>query len=329
MDLARLRRNQRMVVYGCAGSGKTMLAVEHAKRLAKIGREVLFVCFNKGLAEHLKATEKDSGVHFSTFHGLCARLAGQAKIKLPHFGKDDEPPPEYFSDTLPDALLEAVAELGPQYDALLVDEAQDLHDAWYEALTCALRDDAKASIWLFMDDNQRIYEGGFRAPPDFFATELDVNCRNTQEIHSKVSELYAGEIETRVLGPAGRPIELHQTDDQAEMVAGVLERLCGREEVPTQDVVVLSAHGWEHSAIAHKPLGRFRLTTKARQPSPQVRFSSIRGFKGLESPVVILCELEDLDEATRQQQLYVGMSRAKNHCVVVVPKAPGRNQQSS
>ena len=33
-------------VYGCAGSGKTMLAVEHAKRLAADGQDVLFVCFN-------------------------------------------------------------------------------------------------------------------------------------------------------------------------------------------------------------------------------------------------------------------------------------------
>jgi superfamily I DNA/RNA helicase len=52
-----------------------------------------------------------------------------------------------------------------------------------------------------------------------------------------------------------------------------------------------------------------------------VFFSSIRGFKGLESPVVVLCELGDLDEESRDNQLYVGMSRARNHCVIVAPKA--------
>ena len=56
-----------------------------------------------------------------------------------------------------------------------------------------------------------------------------------------------------------------------------------------------------------KPLGDF------------IRFASIRGFKGLESPVVVLCELEDLDDETIDQQLYVGFSRARNHCVVVAP----------
>ena len=50
-----------------------------------------------------------------------------------------------------------------------------------------------------------------------------------------------------------------------------------------------------------------------------VYFSSIKGFKGLESPVV-LSELEDLDQATQDKQLYVGLSRAVNHCVVVAPR---------
>ena len=60
-----------------------------------------------------------------------------------------------------------------------------------------------------------------------------------------------------------------------------------------------------------KPLGKY------------IRFGSIRGFKGLESPVVILCELEDIDGETIDQQLYVGFSRARNHCIVVAPKPPG------
>jgi len=56
-------------------------------------------------------------------------------------------------------------------------------------------------------------------------------------------------------------------------------------------------------------------------PYKHVFFSSIRAFKGLESPVVILCELEDIDDMTQNQQLYVAISRARNHCVVVLPPA--------
>ena len=42
-------RDRRMVVTGCAGSGKTMLAVERARQLAGAGRKVLVVCFNRAL----------------------------------------------------------------------------------------------------------------------------------------------------------------------------------------------------------------------------------------------------------------------------------------
>jgi superfamily I DNA/RNA helicase len=105
------------------------------------------------------------------------------------------------------------------------------------------------------------------------------------------------------------------------MVAAKLERLCGKEEILPQDVVVLSSHGWDNSTVAKDLPGRYRLVKEAGKVGDFVQFSSIRGFKGLDSPVVILCELEDLDDQTIDQQLYVGFSRAKEHCVVVAPAA--------
>jgi superfamily I DNA/RNA helicase len=103
-------------------------------------------------------------------------------------------------------------------------------------------------------------------------------------------------------------------------VADVLDRLLGPDDVAPTDVVVLSSHGREKSAVA-AALGTRLLPEKPAKRDRGVRFSSIRAFKGLESPVVVLCELEDLDAATLNQQLYVGMSRARNHCVVVAPPA--------
>ena len=104
----------------------------------------------------------------------------------------------------------------------------------------------------------------------------------------------------------------------------MLERLCGREEILTQDVVVLSSHGTANSPIySHGLPGRFGLTEARPTRGGRVLFSSIRGFKGLESSVVVLCELEGLPGETLDQQLYVGLSRGKTHCVVVAPpRAP-------
>jgi hypothetical protein len=43
------------------------------------------------------------------------------------------------------------------------------------------------------------------------------------------------------------------------------------------------------------------------------------------SALVFLCELEDLDGGSEDDQLYVGMSRARNHCVIVAPRARSRS----
>jgi hypothetical protein len=320
MLLNRYGRDLRMVVTGCAGSGKTMLAVEQAKRLAAKGERVLFVCFNKGLRDHLRRKEEKSGVEFWNFHALCVRLANLAKIELPSYPKD-QAPQEYWSEELPLAMIEAIDELGPQYDSLFVDEAQDLENDWLEALMTTLEDPEKAHVWLFMDDNQRVYEAKLDVPPEFRPFDLTVNCRNTQAIAREVHKKYKGEVESEMLGPPGRDVDFYETDDGPATVAALVQSMCGKHEVPPQDVVVLSAHGFEKSAVREVDAGGYEFVREPRTLGNYVQLSSIRAFKGLEAPAVILCELEDLDPETMDQQLYVGISRAKNHCAIVAPAA--------
>jgi hypothetical protein len=317
--LRQMRRNHRMVFIGCAGSGKTMLAIAHARRLASEGFRVLFTCFNRQLREDLETRYGTEGLDIRNVHSLALQLSRKAKLDLPKTDWD-ELGPEFWNEEMADKLVEACALLDVQYDALLIDEAQDLDNRWLDSLTCLLSDPQKSPVWLFMDDNQNVYGSTLEVPDEYMSFELSVNCRNTRSIHREVMKKYIGSVEPDVQGPEGRAPELIHTRDQAEAVAGVLERLCGAEEIPTQDVVVLSSHGTTNSRIYNDGIpGRFPLTDKRPTPTGKVYFSSIRGFKGLEASVVVLCELEDVEEETMDQQLYVGFSRAKTHCVVVVP----------
>ena len=296
-----------------------MLAVEHARRLAGQGKRVLFVCFNKRLKEHLRAHDRCDGVTYQNFHGLCVSLAKRAKVALPSY-PENETPPEFWDVTLPEALVEAAAELDESWDAIIVDEAQDLKAPWFAALTSVLADPAADPIWLFKDDNQNVYGTGFDVPAEFRPFELTVNCRNTRKIHEVVVHKYRGSVVPDSGGPLGIDPELIHTDDDITAVGQVLDRLTGPDDIPAQDIVVLSSHGEKKSRVLREVTGRCRLSLDPKGPN-EVRFSSIRGFKGLEARVVVLCELGDLDEETMDAQLYVGLSRARTHAVVVAPPA--------
>lgn len=319
--LNRFARDRRMVITGCAGSGKTMLAIEQAKRLAAKGERVLFICFNRQLRDHLRKKEARSGLNFSTFHGLCTALSAKAGVELPNYPVG-EAPQSFFNEDMPLALEEAIEELGPQYDALFVDEAQDLDNAWLDSLMATLEDPDDALVWLFMDDNQRVYEQKLDVPKEFRPFDLTVNCRNTQAIHRQVIKMYKGEVVPEATGPEGREVELHHTDDQPRLVADLVKRLVEEDEVVPQDVVVLSGHGFDNSEVVRNGAGKYEFVKESKPLGNYVRASSIRGFKGLESPVVILCELENTWGDSYTQQIYTGMSRARNHCVLVAPPLP-------
>ncbi|NJO84477.1 MAG: ATP-binding domain-containing protein [Blastochloris sp.] len=65
-------------------------------------------------------------------------------------------------------------------------------------------------------------------------------------------------------------------------------------------------------------LGQFRLTWNMNSSDKRtVRVSTIHAFKGLESPVIILTELDAVYKDTLDQLLYIGISRARNHLVII------------
>ena len=125
-------------------------------------------------------------------------------------------------------------------------------------------------------------------------------------------------------GPPGRaPSSCSPTDEPAAPSPSVLERaLRQRGDPPAGRRRPLSATAarTRRSTATTRAAGSY--TDKRGRKGNNVYFSSIRGFKGLESPVVILCELDDLDDESRDNQLYVGISRARNHCVIVAPPRP-------
>ena len=159
MLLNTLRHQRRAEIVGGAGTGKTMLAAEKARRLAREGFRTLLVCFNSPLARMLTEETADVArttglLDVSTFHQVCEDLASDAGT-LP--AKPDPVPPSWFSHSLPRALDAALEELGPRYHAIVIDEGQDFEADWLLSLEALLFEPKEDVLYVFHDPAQAIY----------------------------------------------------------------------------------------------------------------------------------------------------------------------------
>lgn len=78
--LRQLRKRKEAIIEGGAGTGKTVLALDHAQTLANQGLKVLFLCYNEKLGEFLKV--KSHGIenlHSMNFHQFCNWRIQQVK----------------------------------------------------------------------------------------------------------------------------------------------------------------------------------------------------------------------------------------------------------
>lgn len=317
--LRGLRNRRRALIAGCAGSGKTVLAVEKARTLAEDGSAVLFTCFNRNLAKDVRARLDGTGVEVAHFHDLCYRLGREAGADLP----DQEVagmPDSYFAQQLPAALELAASRQGPRYDAIVVDEGQDFEDMWWVPLTDMLRDARRGILYIFFDDRQDLYKRARAWPIDDEPFELTVNCRSTQAIHRHLQKTLPGTLdEIECLGPPGRPVEQIQLEagaDESNELRKVLHRLINDEAVRTSNIVVLTPRNQTKSQWKDGfGLANIRLRWTVEPSDGEVQVCTIHSFKGLDRPVVILTELEHLYRGREQELLYVARSRAMNHLV--------------
>jgi hypothetical protein len=312
-----LGRHRRVAISGCAGSGKTTLAVEKGRRLAKQGFHVLLTCYNANLAEFLDSDETlPRQLEVVNFHKLAHNLA--LKAGLTYTGPRDD---HYFDDVLPDLMMKAIDRLNTQYDAIIVDEGQDLRNNWWVPLQYLLHDPDQGILYVFFDDNQNIYRAAQNVPMRLAPFSLTRNCRNTQHIHQVVMQFYKSDQVPTVQGPPGRPVEIHTYRDLGELkrtLGHALHQLVAVQRVPTEDIVVLTPKKRERSDLWRlDSIGNFRLTDQWTSADGEVFCSTVHAFKGLESPVVILAEIESYATQDLETILYVGCSRACHHLIVL------------
>ncbi|WP_344327698.1 nuclease-related domain-containing DEAD/DEAH box helicase [Aeromicrobium halocynthiae] len=302
----------RVEVRGGAGSGKTWLAVEQARRLSRAGKRVALICYSRGLSQWMQRRVSTFGpderpAYVGTFHGI-GRAWGAPD------GSDDDS--RFWEVELPELMLELASDqpLENLYDAIVIDEAQDFADLWWPVVMEALKyeDDA---LYVFSDEGQRVFSRFGGPPAGLVPLVLDKNLRNTRQISSAFSSM----------APNRMRVSEHDGPDVRFVPCSYDAALDHADDV----VESLLEEGWQPSDLALIATGSRHPEQKARQEDgweaywdsfwdrDQVFYGSVLGFKGLERPAVVLALNEKPGMNRAVERLYTGLSRARDLLVVV------------
>lgn len=215
--------HERAVIEGVAGSGKTLLALAQTQRFADVGRETLFVCYNKALAQWVRDALPE---HYSErvtvrhFHSLCAEWCRKAGIAFPAKSGSDTWP--FWRVEAAELLVNAVEAGADKFDAVVVDEGQDFEDLWWYALTQLQRDQDSGPFYVFYDPAQNLFVDDGCLPDLGRPFQLPTNCRNTKRIAELCGDIRHVRIPTRDDAPEGSACEVRTAASPAEQ-----RRLCG------------------------------------------------------------------------------------------------------
>ena len=357
-----LGQHGQLGIPGHAGTGKTVLAMEMASRLAQSGNRTLFVCANQPLADHLNdqlgaaALPATSTFTVQSVHDLAIAVAtkrgtGSRRDEVKNLSVSKERDQERLGAILAENLR-ALSNRGEPfvYDALLVDEAQDLNEPIWKALQLLLADPETSFFYVFYDPAQRDLPGdwdfswtGIAEKPCAY---LEENCRNTGEIYALMAEFNPDLKRIRAPAPSGAQVRYidprkkwgpspsgQRMDAETRALEYALDQVIDEGKFKPHEILVITCRGqraWEDSR--KRTVGRHNLGWLGVKGERFVRLSTIRSSKGLEMPVVVLANLDALDDESedrRDNLLYTAISRAQYVLVVlgtahdVSPKKPG------
>ena len=295
VDIAEV--NDRVICSGGAGTGKTFLALELARRWAGAGLKVLVVCRSPWLRHWLETRFAIPGVAVA----------------------------------LPDSAARAARRLGiEKFDALVIDEGQDLLDLeTLDHLDTVLAGGLGAGRWCFFHDVNN--QSGLLGPTDPDALDwlrsfgpvtipLRTNCRNTRQILKQVqTELGADMgVDGTGNGPEVRVFDVRSRDSAVNALAKEIDRLIDPGGLHPNGITILSPFPFMESVASQLPrrlVDRIQILDEYSMrgfPPSAISFAEVAHFKGLENEAVIVVDLVKRGSTPDAiAAAYVAMSRPR------------------
>lgn len=330
--LDAMAANPRVLFSGPAGTGKTVLAIEAAKRSRAAGNRVLLICFNRLLGYYLEAETStiQPEVTVGTLHKHMMTVAG---IHL----RGKRPSSYFWREELPqmaiDRLLRDTTELH-LFDEIIVDETQDLlRNSYLDFIDLSLKGGLSAGRWKFFGDFEKQAIYGTNAETsidDVLSTRLGnvpqytlrVNCRNTPRIATLVHLL--GDLHpeyARILRPDdGIEPKIIYYEDQKDQKRRLLQtvRKLKQDGFAYSDIAVLSTTASD-KAITSKvtPSDGVTFTNFENASERQIGCGSIHSFKGMENAAIIVTDIETIMGEQASSLFYVAMTRALHRLYIL------------
>ncbi len=289
-------------IQGAAGTGKTMLAIEKARRLST-NEKVLFLCFNKFLLQFLRKTFSYSmpNVDFYNLQTMASKaLDKEATIDdVTDFLNDFD---KYFN--------------GWDFKSIIIDEGQDINESHIRLLK-DIASIKEGSFYIFYDKHQLVQQ---RNGLDWLQEVecrlvLTMNCRNTRSIAETAGiplSITNIKMKEEVIGVKPK---FYITASEEESLAQLEKLIDGyvKEAFSYNQIVILTTKTLETSILRNvTKIGRYKL--KFEETGKGILFTTCKKFKGLESDVVIVIDVSDetFESSEARRIYYVGASRAKH-----------------
>ncbi|KUI34679.1 nuclease [Mycobacterium sp. IS-1496] len=316
--LDAIRLLNRVEVRGGAGSGKTFLAMEQARRLAQRGQRVALVCYSHGLASYLERIaetwpRRQRPAYVGEFHALGVQWGAP---EGPDEALRTEETVRFWEHDLPLQMADLATQLEPghRFDSIVVDEAQDFADAWWDPLLAALKDPVDGGLYVFTDEGQRVFDRFGSPPVPLVPLILDHNLRNTRQIANAFQPLVDHPM--RYLGGEGPAVTFVACKREDALDAGddQIDLLLEQGWRP-EDLALLTT-GSRHPEQAERQKEGHKAYWDSFWDTDQVFYGHVLGFKGLERRCVVLVVNETGMFERSRERLYVGLSRARDQLVV-------------